>query len=93
MRKNQLPISPRHLLLGVLLGVLAIRLCIRIKQIYPSIFQTHHHQQQEQMVSRQQATDVNERVVLPTNVKPVHYDLELHPDMEKFVFEGKVAVK
>lgn len=29
---------------------------------------------------------------LPRNVVPTHYDLFLKPDLEKFVFEGTVAV-
>ncbi|KAJ1658321.1 hypothetical protein IWQ61_002423 [Dispira simplex] len=33
------------------------------------------------------------REVLPTNVKPTHYDLELTPDLDKLVFVGKVVVK
>ncbi|KAI8393953.1 aminopeptidase [Radiomyces spectabilis] len=33
-----------------------------------------------------------ERQVLPTNVKPVHYDLTLQPNLETFVFHGRVKV-
>jgi len=33
------------------------------------------------------------REVLPTNVKPVHYDLTLEPDLEKFTFEGTVIIE
>jgi aminopeptidase 2 len=33
------------------------------------------------------------REVLPTNVKPVHYDLTLEPDFEKFTYEGTVIVE
>jgi len=33
------------------------------------------------------------REVLPTNVKPMHYDLTLEPDFEKFTFEGKVIIE
>ena len=33
------------------------------------------------------------REVLPTNVKPLHYDLTLEPDFEKFTFEGKVVIE
>ncbi|MCJ1319200.1 Aminopeptidase 2 mitochondrial [Xylographa vitiligo] len=32
------------------------------------------------------------REVLPTNVRPLHYDLTLEPDFEKFTFEGKVVI-
>ncbi|MCJ1394766.1 Aminopeptidase 2 mitochondrial [Xylographa bjoerkii] len=32
------------------------------------------------------------REVLPTNVKPLHYDVTLEPDFEKFTFEGKVVI-
>jgi len=34
-----------------------------------------------------------ERVVLPTNVTPVHYNLKLFPNLETFVFTGEVAIK
>ncbi|KAF9947569.1 hypothetical protein BGZ70_002613 [Mortierella alpina] len=33
-----------------------------------------------------------ERVVLPKNVTPVHYDLKLTPNLETFVFSGEVAI-
>ncbi len=33
------------------------------------------------------------REVLPTNVKPLHYDLTLEPDFEKFTYEGKVVIE
>lgn len=33
------------------------------------------------------------REVLPTNVKPLHYDLTLEPDFEKFTYEGTVVVE
>lgn len=33
------------------------------------------------------------REVLPTNVKPLHYDLTLEPDLEKFTFEGTVVIE
>ncbi|TQB73341.1 Aminopeptidase 2 mitochondrial [Monascus purpureus] len=32
------------------------------------------------------------REVLPTNVKPVHYDLTLEPDFEKFTYDGTVVI-
>ncbi|SLM36209.1 aminopeptidase [Lasallia pustulata] len=32
------------------------------------------------------------REVLPTNVKPLHYDLTLEPDFEKFSYEGTVVI-
>lgn len=35
----------------------------------------------------------HERQVLPSNVKPLHYDLELTPNLETFVYNGKVRVK
>lgn len=34
-----------------------------------------------------------ERQVLPTNVKPLHYELTLKPDLETFVFHGKVKIE
>jgi aminopeptidase 2 len=33
------------------------------------------------------------REVLPTNVKPLHYDLSLEPDLEKFTYTGTVVVE
>ncbi|KAI9704105.1 MAG: Aminopeptidase 2 mitochondrial [Candelina mexicana] len=32
------------------------------------------------------------REVLPTNVKPLHYDLTLEPNFEKFTYEGRVVI-
>lgn len=34
-----------------------------------------------------------DRDILPSNVKPTHYDLELRPDMEKFTFTGTVKIQ
>ncbi len=33
------------------------------------------------------------REVLPTNVKPLHYDLTLEPNFEKFSYEGTVVIE
>ena len=33
------------------------------------------------------------REVLPTNVKPTHYDLTLEPDFEKFTYDGTVIIE
>lgn len=33
------------------------------------------------------------REVLPTNVKPIHYDLTLEPNFEKFTYEGTVIIE
>lgn len=33
------------------------------------------------------------REVLPKNVKPLHYDLTMEPDFEKFTYEGKVVIE
>ncbi|KAJ9239380.1 hypothetical protein DTO169E5_4316 [Paecilomyces variotii] len=38
------------------------------------------------------STTVPGREVLPTNVKPLHYDLTLEPDFEKFTYEGTVII-
>lgn len=35
----------------------------------------------------------NARVLLPTNVKPLHYDLTLEPDFVKFTYEGTVVIE
>lgn len=39
------------------------------------------------------STNVAGREVLPSNVKPVHYDLTLEPDFEKFTYEGTVIIE
>ncbi len=39
-----------------------------------------------------QTSKVEVRDVLPENVKPVHYDVNLTPDLESFVFSGTVRV-
>lgn len=33
------------------------------------------------------------REVLPTNVKPLHYDVTLEPDFEKFTYGGTVVIE
>ena len=33
------------------------------------------------------------REVLPTNVKPTHYELTLEPDFAKFNYEGTVVIE
>jgi aminopeptidase 2 len=33
------------------------------------------------------------RELLPAHVKPLHYDLVLEPDFEKFTFEGSVDIE
>ncbi|KAJ5721327.1 uncharacterized protein N7483_009261 [Penicillium malachiteum] len=38
------------------------------------------------------STNVQGREVLPTNVKPVHYDLTLEPNFEKFTYDGTVLI-
>jgi aminopeptidase N len=38
-------------------------------------------------------TDRNSRVLLPSTVKPLHYDLELSPDLKLFQFYGSMKVQ
>lgn len=33
------------------------------------------------------------REVLPTNVKPLHYDLTLEPNFEAFTYDGSVLIE
>ena len=33
------------------------------------------------------------REVLPTNVKPTHYEISLNPDLEKFTYTGLVRIE
>lgn len=35
----------------------------------------------------------HQRQVLPTQVKPVHYNLNLTPDLEKFTYKGVVVIE
>ncbi|CAG8507897.1 5955_t:CDS:10 [Scutellospora calospora] len=37
-------------------------------------------------------TDTEKRQILPTNVRPTHYDLTLTPDLESFTFKGTEVV-
>jgi len=39
------------------------------------------------------STTIQGREVLPTNVKPVHYDLTLEPDFDKFTYDGSVVIE
>lgn len=34
-----------------------------------------------------------DRDVLPANVKPIHYDLTITPNMDAFTFEGRVLIR
>ncbi|KAJ5610716.1 hypothetical protein N7510_007435 [Penicillium lagena] len=38
------------------------------------------------------STNVQGREVLPTNVKPLHYDLTLEPNFDKFTYDGTVVI-
>jgi aminopeptidase 2 len=45
-------------------------------------------------VDDQSSMDVSKgREVLPANVKPVHYDLTLEPDFDKFTYNGTVTIE
>ncbi|EEB05184.1 aminopeptidase Ape2 [Schizosaccharomyces japonicus yFS275] len=35
----------------------------------------------------------DQRTTLPKNVKPIHYDLKLYPDLDTFTYGGKVAIQ
>ncbi|ODV80897.1 aminopeptidase 2 [Suhomyces tanzawaensis NRRL Y-17324] len=39
------------------------------------------------------STPNTEREVLPTNVKPFHYNITLEPDLEKFTFDGEETIE
>lgn len=39
------------------------------------------------------STNVPDREVLPTNVKPTHYDLTLEPNFETFKYDGTVVIE
>lgn len=36
---------------------------------------------------------VSQHDVLPTNVKPIHYDLTLEPNLTTFDYEGTVTIE
>lgn len=36
--------------------------------------------------------NVSARELLPINVKPIHYDIILEPDFDKFTFDGQVVI-
>ncbi|KAK9354746.1 peptidase family M1-domain-containing protein [Lipomyces doorenjongii] len=63
--------------------------------------QLHYLCQQHQNLLRDGMLDIatsggfegtGAREILPQNVKPLHYDLTLEPDFEKFTFEGTVSI-
>jgi aminopeptidase 2 len=39
------------------------------------------------------STNLQGREVLPTNVKPLHYDLTLEPNFDKFTYDGTVVIE
>ena len=39
------------------------------------------------------ATPLPDREVLPTNVKPIHYDLTMEPDFKAFKYNGTVTIE
>lgn len=39
------------------------------------------------------ATAMAAREILPTNVKPLHYDLTLEPDFSNFTYRGTVIIE
>lgn len=74
----------------------------RLNDIYRSSFQKQHvrHCSYQRKMCYQHADVVSgsmdmtkSREILPTNVKPVHYDLTLEPNLEKFTFEGTVIIE
>ena len=70
-----------------------------IQQRFPAR-QTVRHCSHRRTMCRKNAdipggsVDVNaNREVLPTNVKPLHYDLTLEPNFDKFSYEGTVVIE
>ena len=53
--------------------------------LYKNSFQINLYNKTEIMVAF-------ERDILPSHVKPIHYDVTIVPDLEKFTFTGKVAI-
>lgn len=41
----------------------------------------------------QHGTHEVERDILPTNVRPLHYDLTIDPDFSTFLFQGTVHIE
>ena len=71
------------------------------RRLFPLSFTPKRHcsyRSRNNMCRRTEATSGStniavDREVLPTNVKPVHYDLTLEPDFEKFTYDGSVFIE
>ena len=51
------------------------------------------HQLGSEGVSSSSVDISKAREVLPTNVKPLHYDLTLEPNFKDFTYEGTVVIE
>ena len=65
--------------------------------IYRTSFVRHCSHQRNMCRREAEAADANMdiskgREVLPKNVKPLHYDIVLEPDLEKFTYSGEVTI-
>lgn len=66
--------------------VIALRgRCSLVQAVIPMFFQTD--------ISSSVAIRPEGRELLPTNVRPLHYNLTLEPDLEKFTFDGEVTIE
>jgi len=60
----------------------------------PSVRYCSHRRNMHRKDDPSSAMDISKgREVLPTNVKPLHYDLTLEPDFESFKYSGKVTIE
>lgn len=77
------------------------RLSSKPSSLSPLPYTTVRHCSHRRMCGSRRADDVaaastnasHGREVLPTNVKPVHYDLTLEPDFGSFRYNGTVAIE
>ena len=73
----------------------------RLCRLSPPSFTSKRYCSYRRMCSSRRAEDApsgstnvpQDREVLPTNVKPVHYDLTLEPNFDKFTFDGTVIIE
>jgi len=78
------------LLLFVALGVGVLSILIVLARVHPANLKMTIGCAHK---CEQAARSFEDRDVLPANVRPIHYEFTITPDMNKFVFEGHVAIK
>ena len=79
------------------IGQLLFLLSIAVGVLVLLLGQSHTHLKMTVSCAHKPKADLSnamlERDILPTNVKPVHYDLSITPDMTNFVYDGLVSIQ